>query len=374
MRFDRAAAVGLGACAALVLPAAAAAQTYALERVFPEWRFTQPVALLPVPSAEGWAVVEQRGAIWRLRPDAEPTLFADLRRGIQDGAPEEGLLGMAFHPRFPEDPRVFLSFTRGGAVAPDSVIAAYRSNDDGETLDPATEQVVLSIPQPYSNHNGGHIAFGPDGFLYAGYGDGGAGGDPLGNGQDLGTLLGSLLRIDVDGAAPYAIPPDNPFADGLAGRAEIYAYGLRNPWRFSFDRVSGALWLADVGQSLWEEVNRVEPGGNYGWNVREGAHCFGANVCAEEGLIDPVAEYDHGVGCSVTGGFVYRGSSIPGLVGRYVYGDYCTGRIWAVSVEGGEPDLLLDTDVSMSTFGEGADGELYVVGHRSGNVFRLTAN
>ena len=370
MGLFRTAWAAAGLFAALV-PAAALAQTWALERAFAEWRFTQPLALVAVPGAEGFVVVEQRGIVWRLREGAEPVLFADVRRRVQDQGSEEGLLGLAFHPRFPDDPRVFLSYTRGSAFAPTSIVSSFRSADGGETIDPASEEIVLSLSQPYSNHNGGHIAFGPDGFLYAGYGDGGAGGDPEGHGQNVRTLLGALLRIDVDGAAPYAIPPDNPFADGGAGRAEIYAWGLRNPWRFSFDRLTGDLWLADVGQALWEEVNRIEAGGNYGWNVREGAHCFQAGACAAEGLIDPVAEYDHEAGCSVTGGFVVRGAALPGLQGRYVYGDYCSGRIWAVPAAGGAPELLLDSDVWISSFGEGPDGELYVVGHRGGGLYRL---
>lgn len=313
--------------------------------------------------------------------------FVDITSRVRSGG-EMGLLGMAFHPNFPTDNRVFLSYTNGTAPLV-SRISSFQSTDAGVTLDAASESILLTIDQPETNHNGGHIAFGPDGYLYIGIGDGGGGGDnhgDRGNGQRLTTLLGKLLRIDVDGAAPYAIPPTNPFASNAvcpsAGRAssecpEIYAYGLRNPWRWSFDRVNGELWLADVGQGNWEEVNQVTLGGNYGWRCREGAHDYNPSTpgCSAGGLIDPVTEYNHTLGSSITGGYVYRGPQTTGLTGRYLFGDFGSGRIWAWIAESAgqlrEPTELLDTGLNISSFGEGNDGELYVV-HYGGELHKIT--
>ncbi|HEU4627229.1 MAG TPA: PQQ-dependent sugar dehydrogenase, partial [Steroidobacteraceae bacterium] len=261
----------------------------------------------------------------------------------------------------------------------------------GGVIDPASESILLTIAQPFTNHNGGNIVFGPDGYLYAGFGDGGSGGDPNNNAQNRSTLLGKLLRIDVRGDGAYTIPPDNPYVGAGTARCEtgtsgssamcqeIYAYGFRNPWRFSFD--AGAptdLWLADVGQNAWEEVDRVQRGGNYGWRFREGAHCFNPSTnCPTTAngapLIDPVAEYGHDLGSSVTGGYVYRGSAIPGLVGRYVFGDFGSGRIFTlIPNSGGTLDRvqLLQTSLSISTFAQASDGELYVVDY-AGKLFKL---
>jgi len=230
------------------------------------------------------------------------------------------------------------------------------------------------VDQPFLNHNGGQIAFGPDGLLYVGLGDGGSGGDPLGHAQDTSTLLGSILRIDVDRGTPYAVPPDNPFAAG-GGRPEIFAWGLRNPWRWSFDRETGELWCGDVGQNRWEEVDRIRRGGNYGWNVREGAHCFASAECDSAGLIEPVAEYSHDEGCSITGGYVYRGATLPQISGAYVYGDFCSGRIWGLFSAGGgalAPRLLAESGLQISSFAEDHDGELYVVDY-GGGIHRLAS-
>jgi glucose/arabinose dehydrogenase len=234
--------------------------------------------------------------------------------------------------------------------------------------------VLLEIRQPYRNHNGGLNLFGPDGMLYIGMGDGGSAGDPHNNGQRLDTLLGKMLRLAVDGGAAYRVPGDNPFVDRPGARAEIWAYGLRNPWRFSFDRVSGRLFVADVGQNAIEEVDIVERGGNYGWNIMEGSECYGAQTCDKTGLRLPIAEYGHAQGCSVTGGYVYRGSRIPGLVGRYIFGDYCSGRLWTLAEEtGGRWGMAawLPTGLAISSFGEDQHGELYVVDHR-GAVYLLS--
>jgi glucose/arabinose dehydrogenase len=242
--------------------------------------------------------------------------------------------------------------------------------------------VILRVDQPYANHNGGHLAFGPDGYLYIGLGDGGSGGDPRGNGQNPAALLGKMLRIDVNAALPYGIPGDNPFREREGYRPEIWALGLRNPWRYSFDRATGDLYIADVGQNAYEEVNfqpaNSRGGENYGWNHMEGAHCFRASPqCDPAAFTLPVAEYGRGGGCSITGGYVYRGTSQPALRGVYFFADYCTGKFWALQREAGGAWVtteLIDTDVSVASFGEDEAGEVYVVGLGDGRVYRLVAD
>jgi glucose/arabinose dehydrogenase len=261
-------------------------------------------------------------------------------------------------------------------------VVRYRvSPTDRNVADPDSARTVLSQPQPYANHNGGHLAFGPDGYLYIGLGDGGSANDPQGNGQNLATLLGKLLRINVDGGEPYAIPADNPFRERQGARAEIWGYGLRNPWRYSFDRATGDLYIADVGQSAWEEID-VQPAGspggeNYGWNLMEGAHCRPGAACDPSGLTLPVTEYGRSMGCSVTGGYVYRGTAQPGLIGAYVYGDYCSGRIWRLArgADGSwkSTELLQARGVQVSSFGEDESGELYLTSLGEGSVYRLVA-
>jgi glucose/arabinose dehydrogenase len=264
------------------------------------------------------------------------------------------------------------------------VISSFTGNEvDGlPQLDPASEAVVLTAEQPFANHNGGQLAFGPDGLLYVGLGDGGSGGDPLGNGQDPRALLGKILRIDVAGTG-YAIPEANPFADGADGAPEVLFTGLRNPWRFSFDPETGLLWVADVGQNTWEEVNRLDPvadaGANLGWNIMEAAHCFAEPDCATDGLQLPIAEYEHGPGCSVTGGAVYRGEAIPALRGWYVFGDYCSGTLFGIPSDaeapggGGAlaPRVLLETDANISAFGVDGTGELYLADVEDGRIYRI---
>jgi len=352
----------------------AKAQAIGLDRVFSAIPFDEPLAMLQAPGDAGrWYVVEKAGRVQVLdnRPDAARSeVFADIRARVQARHSESGLLGMAFHPDFARNGQVFLSYTTHGAPLV-SRVSRFLSRDGGRTLDPGTETVLLELPQPYANHNGGQIGFGPDGFLYIGLGDGGAGGDPHGHGQDVDTLLGAMLRIDVDKGQPYAIPPDNLFAGG-GGRPEIYAWGLRNPWRWSFDRATGELWVGDVGQNAWEEIDKVVRGGNYGWAIREGAHCYGASRCRTVGLVDPVAEYGHDQGCSVTGGHVYRGKAIPALQGAYLYGDFCSGRIWALCQGKGPPRLLMNTGLNIASFAEGLDGEVYVLEFgEKGAVYRL---
>jgi uncharacterized repeat protein (TIGR03806 family) len=360
--------------------------TISLTRFAPNLSFSSPIAMLQAPNdSSRWFVVEKAGVV-RTFPVTNPaasSVFIDINARVDDEG-EQGLLGMAFHPDFPQDPRVFLSYsnTSSGRV---SRISSFRAINNATQLDENSEQIVLTVDQPQSesNHKGGNIAFGPDRLLYIGFGDGGGGGDQhgtIGNGQRLTTLLGKMLRIDVGtdpNATSYTIPAGNPFVNETvhcpaAGRAsgncpEIFAWGFRNPWRWSFDRLNGDLWVADVGQNIWEEVDVVTTGGNYGWRCREGAHDFNTSGCSGSGLIDPVAEYDHSQGASITGGYVYRGTQNTNLVGRYLFGDFGSGRMWAWIPESApqprEPTPVLDTGLNISSFGQANDGELYVVNY-----------
>jgi len=295
---------------------------------------------------------------------------------------EQGLLGLAFHPDFAANGRLFVDYTRRGDGA--LVLSELAASRDRASADPASERVLLTIAHPSPFHNGGQLAFGPDGYLYIGVGDGGGEGDPLGSGQNLETLLGKILRIDVDGepapGAPYAIPRNNPYApDGIApgaGLPEIWAFGLRNPWRFSFDRASGDLYIGDVGQDTWEEIDRqaaASAGGeNYGWNAREGNHCY-SPLCDRVSAVDPIAEYAHDPGCAVIGGYVYRGSSQPTLAGSYLFGDHCAGTIFSLPAAGRhDPKVVVDSGLSLSAFGEAEDGEIYVVDLAGGGLYRVT--
>jgi uncharacterized repeat protein (TIGR03806 family) len=357
--------------------------------------FNQPVAMLQAPNdSSRWFVVQKEGAVktFSTSNPTAPTDFIDITSRV-DPENEQGLLGMAFAPSFPTDPRVFLSYvnTDSGRV---SRISAFRTLNGGTTLDPGTEQVLLTVNQPAteSNHKGGNISFSPnDGMrLYIGLGDGGGGGDAHpngGNGQNTNVMLGKMLRIDV-GTDPlgttYTIPTDNPFANNAkcpaGGRSspscpEIFAWGFRNPWRWSFDRVNGDLWVADVGQNLWEEVDQVTIGKNYGWRCREGAHDYDTSVGCNGGYTDPLAEYGHSVGTSITGGYVYRGTQSTGLVGRFLFGDFGSGRIFAWIAEAAasprEPTQLLDTSLGISSFGQANDGELYVVDINGGTLHHI---
>ena len=316
-----------------------------------------------------WYVLEQAGRILTLRDgDASPTVFLDIRDHVESGG-EKGLLGFAFSPDFARSGVFFVDYTRGGPLR--TQIASFSSN--GTVADKASEVVVLEIAQPFDNHNGGQLAFGPDGYLYIGMGDGGSGGDPQRNGQNTNVLLAKVLRIDVSDRTRYRVPADNPFAAG-GGRGEIWAYGLRNPWRFSFDTETGVLWLADVGQNEWEEIDIVTRGANYGWNVMEGTHCYAATTCATGGLTLPVAEYSHSFGCSVTGGFVYRGAAAD-LRGVYVYGDYCSGRIWGLRSPNGAvigPVQIATSGFPIGSFAQDRAGEIYVLQYSAaGGIFRI---
>jgi hypothetical protein len=337
-----------------------------------------PVWLTSPPDDRRLFVVEKGGRVVIVENGAPlPEPFLDLRGQVSTGS-EQGLLSLAFHPDYAANGRFFVNFTdRAG----DTRVVEYRvSGGDPDRADPGSARVVLAIEQPFSNHNGGQVVFGPDGMLYVGMGDGGSGGDPQGNGQNLGALLGKLLRIDVDGGDPYAIPGDNPFVDTQGARPEVFAFGLRNPWRFSFDRETGDLYIADVGQNRIEEVNAVRgagPGLNYGWNVMEGTRCFEPSEgCDRGGLTLPVTEYDHGDGCSVTGGFVYRGPAIPDLRGTYLYSDYCSGFVRSFHFANGRAEgerrwsELEPPDNSVTSFGEDAAGELYLLA-AGGSVHKI---
>jgi glucose/arabinose dehydrogenase len=321
-------------------------------------------------------VVEANGSL-RAAP------FVDLTDRVGGGG-ERGLLGLAFHPDFERNRRLFVYYSRVGDGA--MVVSELTASTDLARADPAGERALLTVADQYANHNGGQLAFGPDGYLYIGFGDGGGGGDPLRSGQSTQTLLGKILRIDIDGAVAagkqYAIPARNPYAAGGAspggGLPEIWAYGLRNPWRFSFDRANGDLYIGDVGQGDWEEINRqagTSPGGeNYGWNAYEGNHCYSS--CQGVTAVPPIAEYNHQFGCSVTGGYVYRGSRQPLLVGVYLYGDYCTGTIWTVPSGVAAPDvrIVAATSLQISSFGEGEDGEIYLVDLGGGSIYRVVVD
>jgi uncharacterized protein (TIGR03437 family) len=322
-------------------------------------------------------IVEQAGRIRVLANGALlPAAFLDIRARVRSGG-EMGLLGLAFHPRFAENGRLFVNYTRTSAAGLETVIAEFSvPAASPNSADVASERTLLTYGQPFDNHNGGMIAFGPDGYLYIASGDGGAGGDPQGHGQNLTSLLGKMLRIDVDRELPYAIPETNPFV-GVPGLDEIFAYGLRNPWRFSFDRLTGRLFAGDVGQDMLEEIDIIVRGGNYGWNRMEGSACYSPRAnCNRDGLVLPIYDYGRTAGASVTGGYVYRGAAIPWLQGKYVYGDFVTGRIWALSelsTGAWRNEELLDTPFNVSSFGEDDSGELYVLDY-SGSLRQLSSD
>lgn len=328
----------------------------------------QPTAIVePARGPGGLYVLEQVGRVWRVDPDGgTPALVMDIRDRVESGG-EMGLLGIAFAPRYPEDPRFFLNYTYEDEDGRHTRIASYRVSEDGATADPASESEVLSFDQPYANHNSGSLAVGPDGMLYLGVGDGGSGGDPQNHAQDRADWLGSILRIDVT-TAPYTVPADNPFVQAADVKPEIWAYGVRNPWGMHFD--GDTLWFADVGQDTWEEVNKGVAGGNYGWRVMEGTHCFKAKTCDASGFVAPVAEYSHDDGQSVTGGFVYRGPSIPALDGKYVYADFASGNLWTVNTDGTGARLLGNIERNPSTFGADRKGRMFVGDYR-GTVWRV---
>ena len=346
-------------------------------------RFQRPIFLTAVDDgSDRLYVVEQRGMIWSFRnaPEvSERKLVLDITDRVtaagHGGNNEEGLLGLAFHPQLEEKRAVYLYYSAGDPRR--SVVSRFKFDPDEGTIDPDSESVVMTVRQPWGNHNGGMMAFGPDGMLYISLGDGGSANDPQGNGQNLKTLLGSILRIDIDrqdeGKA-YAVPPDNPFVGRSDAQGEIWAYGLRNVWRFSFDRETGDLWAGDVGQGKWEEIDLITKGGNYGWDFMEGTHPFENTHRAPTGLIGPVVEYSHREGVSVTGGYVYRGSAVPAAKGLYFYGDFGTSHIWYLRYEDGRvvENVKFSRAPQLASFGEDAAGELYAVSLH-GRIYRLQA-
>jgi glucose/arabinose dehydrogenase len=328
----------------------------------------------------GLLVVEQAGLIrhLNLRKGTPGDVFLDVRDRVVAGG-ERGLLGLALDPDFAHNGRLFIDYTHD-AQNLTTRISELTAAPGMRAADAGSERVVLSFAQPYPNHNGGMLAFGPKGHLYIGTGDGGAANDPQNNGQRLDTLLGKILRIDVAGAGAekaYTVPRDNPFTARPKARPEIYAYGLRNPWRFSIDPVSGRLYAGDVGQDAREEIDVVQKGGNYGWRIMEGSICTPGvkSKCDPTGLTPPIVDYDHSVGYSVTGGYVYRGTAVPGLCGTYLYGDYGSGKLWGLRYDGTKVTrkrLLQNTGLRIASFGEDDAGELYVVDYR-GLIFRVAA-
>lgn len=372
--------------------------------------FSQPTVIThPGDGSERLFVVERRGMIQIVDASGTtaPEPFLDIQARVRDSGSEEGLLGLAFPPGFGSVDHFYVYYTD---LSGDNVLARYRLSGDPNRADPDSEEILLYFDHPtYANHNGGHLAFGPDGYLYVATGDGGGAGDPQGNAQDLGSLLGKLLRLDVEIPDPepegavsdgnstsvteapyhlwlpviarqvpeYRIPPDNPFVGDPDARDEIWAYGLRNPWRFSFDRESGDLFIGDVGQASWEEID-YQPadssgGLNFGWNIMEGAHCYNASSCDTTGLTLPIAEYPSEGECAVTGGYFYRGPDEATMQGIYFFADYCSGRIWGLQLGDGDWAMqeLLDTPYFISTFGEDEAGELYLSDYAGGAIYRL---
>lgn len=326
----------------------------------------RPVDLQPDGSGRLF-IIEKPGRI-RILQDGQllDQAFLDITDRVGSNGNEQGLLGLAFHPQYAQNGRFFVNYTDD---RDNTVIARFQASGDANAADPNSEVKLIGVEQPFPNHNGGVLAFGPDGYLYVGLGDGGSAGDPFGNAQKTDTLLGKILRIDVDSVEPYSVPADNPFQN------EIWAYGLRNPWRMSFDKVTGDLYIGDVGQNIWEEIDFLpagSPGGaNFGWDLREGAHDYEGTTSAN--FIEPIAEYSHQEGgCSITGGYVYRGS-MPEWDGIYLYGDYCTGFIWGLikSNNGWQKQQLFDMDFTITSFGQDEMGEVYLLSD-IGNIYKLS--
>ena len=341
---------------------------------------TRPIFLTHAGDGSGRLFLVQQGGIIYVI-DGETTaqsIFLDVSDLVSPAAngggySEQGLLGLAFHPEYAENGTFFIYYTdRSGGTA----IARYQVSDDADVADAESGEIFFTHPQPFGNHNGGHMAFGSDGYLYVSLGDGGSANDPQAHGQNPTTLLGTILRLDVDGETGYAIPEDNPFVGSDAGADEVWSYGLRNVWRFSFDSATGDMYLGDVGQNQYEEIN-FEPadfpgGANYGWNAMEGMHVFNQNVSADNPVM-PVTEYDHSEGCSITGGYVYRGEAIPELEATYLYSDYCTGRVWYAYRDADgtwQYDTFFETGRQVSSFGEDEAGELYIVDY-AGQILKI---
>jgi glucose/arabinose dehydrogenase len=355
---------------------------YKLVEAFQNLTFEQPVELESVDDGtERIFVVEQKGVIKVFPNDGnakDAAVFLDIEKKVESGG-EKGLLGLAFHPDYKSNGYFYVNYTRTSPL--ETVIARYKVSPANRNIaDPRSETILLTYKQPYSNHNGGKIAFGNDGFLYIGAGDGGSGGDPGNRAQNKKELLGKILRIDVDRTSTgmnYAIPPDNPFANNTEGfREEIYAYGLRNPWRFNFDRETGMLWAGDVGQNKVEEIDIIEKGGNYGWRIMEADDCYISSDCNRTGMISPIVSYRQGsnTGNSVTGGYVCRDKNLPELAGKYIYGDFVSGNIWALTYEGKKSTknaLIAKLFGGLSSFGEDNRHNLFVLAYGTGKIFKF---
>ena len=371
---------------AATLPEAAtdAAASYNLTVAYPNLTFEQPVEMTsPEDGTDRVFVIAQEGKIHVFPNKADvkdAPVFLDITSKVVSGG-ERGLLGLAFHPDFKTNGYFYVNYTRGNPL--ETAISRFKVNPaNPNKVDAATEEVLLTYRQPYSNHNGGKVAFGNDGFLYIAVGDGGSGGDPQNNGQNRKQLLGKILRLDVNttsGNRKYGIPADNPFRGNTEGfREEIYAYGMRNPWRFNFDRTTGMLWAGDVGQNKIEEVDIIEKGGNYGWRIMEADECFEQGTCDKDNLKLPIHSYQQGsnTGRSITGGYVCRDKSLPGLEGKYIYGDYVSGNIWALTFNNNKKvnnQLITKMSGPVSSFGEDSKKGLYVLNYAEGKIYKLTA-
>jgi glucose/arabinose dehydrogenase len=358
-------------------------ETYNLAEAFPRLTFDMPVELTsPEDGTDRIFVVEQRGVI-QVFPNSpaaqKSSVFLDIEKQVHSGG-ETGLLGMAFHPDYKTNGYFYLNYTTGDPL--ETIISRFKvSASDPNIADPKSETVLLRFRQPWSNHNGGKVAFGNDGFLYIGTGDGGSGGDPGNRAQDRKELLGKILRIDVNKSLAtmnYAIPDDNPYKGNKEGyREEVYAYGMRNPWRFSFDSVTGQLWAGDVGQNEFEEIDVIENGGNYGWHIMEANKCYRSVTCNKDKLKSPIFNYRQGsdTGSSITGGYICRDKNLPGLTGKYIYGDFVTGNIWALTHANNETiknELIAKISGGLPSFGEDSKRNLYVISYNPGKIYTLS--
>lgn len=364
-------------------PAPAPIPDVSLSPAIPGHSYREPIQVLAMPGRDDVLIIVERGGRVLAAPlghKAEDVVLLDIRSAVTTRHSEEGLLSLAFDPNWPATPHVYAYWSE--ARPRRTVLSRFKATEDLSRIDRDSEERLLEIPQPYGNHNGGTVLFGPDGMLYLSVGDGGSANDPHGHGQDRSTLLGTVLRINVRGGAPYTIPPDNPFVDRDDTRDEIWALGLRNIWRMHFDPKTGELWGGDVGQNAWEEVDLIEKGGNYGWNVREGRHAFRRAGESSETFIEPVAEYGRDKGGSITGGTVYRGTQQPALDGVYFFGDYMSGRLWGLRRDSDGTvrmrEVLRGRLMPMSSFGTGPDGEIYMAAFsapyaRRGTIMRLKA-
>lgn len=352
---------------------------FTLQNAFPNLSFSSPVFLTHAGDGTNRIfIVEQAGKI-KVFPNSQSTStskeFLNITDRVASGG-EMGLLGLAFHPDYENNGYFYVNYTANSPRR--TIISRFQVTSNPDSADKNSENQILVFNQPYSNHNGGWIGFGPnDGYLYIATGDGGSGGDPENYAQSINTLLGKILRIDVDGGTPYAIPPTNPFTDSTNAQVkkEIYAWGMRNPWRCSFDQETGLLWAGDVGQGSWEEIDIIENGKNYGWRCYEGNHTYNMSGCNYPEYILPVWEYSHSLGYSITGGYVYRGQNVPELSGKYIYADYGTKRVWALTYDGINPpsnELLLTAVNNPTSFGVDQSNELYIVGFNPGNIYRFT--